>query len=71
LPKLAGGIEGLAEFVIHQLAKAGLATTLRSLSVDPLQLPHLAAQASKQWTAGFNPRPVAEQDLLDLYQRAY
>jgi alcohol dehydrogenase len=71
LPKLAGGIEGLANFVSHQLTQAGLATTLRSLSVDPLQLPHLATQASKQWTASFNPRPVGEQDLLELYQRAY
>jgi alcohol dehydrogenase class IV len=39
--------------------------------VDPLKLPHLASQAAKQWTAGFNPRPVQEEDLLELYQRAY
>jgi alcohol dehydrogenase class IV len=71
LPKLGGGVEGLAEFVAVLLAKAGLATTLRSLSVDPLKLPHLATQAAKQWTAGFNPRPVREDDLLDLYQQAY
>ena len=71
LPKPGGGIEGLADFVAAMLTKAGLATTLRSLSVDPLKLPHLAAQAAKQWTAGFNPRPVSEDELLGLYQQAY
>jgi len=71
LPKLDGGVDGLADFVSVLLAKAGLATTLRSLAVDPLRLPHLATQAAKQWTAGFNPRPVGEEDLLGLYQRAY
>jgi alcohol dehydrogenase len=71
LPKLEGGVAGLADFVGVLLTKAGLATTLRSLSVDPLKLPHLAAQAAKQWTAGFNPRPVEEADLLELYQQAF
>jgi alcohol dehydrogenase len=71
LPKLVGGIPGLADFVTVLLSKAGLATTLRSLGVDPLKLPQLAGQAAKQWTAGFNPRPVGEEDLLDLYQQAY
>jgi alcohol dehydrogenase len=71
LPKMDGGVEGLSEFVARLLTKAGLATTLRSLSVDPLKLPHLATQAAKQWTAGFNPRTVGEEDLLGLYQQAY
>jgi alcohol dehydrogenase len=71
LPKPEGGVEGLADFVADLLARAGLATTLRTLGVDPLKLPHMAAQATKQWTAGFNPRPVKEEDLLGLYQRAY
>src|SRR4051794_6006498 len=57
LPKPDGGVAGLADFVALLLTKAGLATTLRSLSVDPMKLPHLATQAAKQWTAGFNPRP--------------
>jgi len=71
LPKVEGGVEGLSDFVARLLTKAGLATTLRSLSVDPLKLPQLATQAAKQWTAGFNPRVVGEEDLLGLYQRAY
>jgi len=71
LPKLEGGVEGLADFVAVLLAKADLATTLRSLSIDPLKLPHMATQAARQWTAGFNPRPVTEEQFLSLYQQAY
>jgi alcohol dehydrogenase len=71
LPKLHGGVPGLADFVAEMLHRAGLATTLRPLGVDPLKLPQLAGQAAKQWTAGFNPRPVSEEDLLALYQQAF
>ena len=34
-------------------------------------LPELAAEAEKQWTAGFNPRPVTRVELLELYEAAY
>lgn len=71
LPRASEGIEGLAEFVSRMLSLAGLSTSLRALRVDPLQLPQLAAQASKQWTATFNPRPVTEEVLFGLYQQAY
>jgi len=71
LPKLAGGVPGLADFVSAMLARAGLATKLRPLGVDPLKLPHMASQAAKQWTATFNPRPVGEDELLALYQQAF
>src|SRR6186997_1241799 len=64
LPKLAGGVSGLADFVSAMLGGAGLATTLRPLGVDPLKLPHMAAQAAKQWTATFNPRAVSEEERL-------
>ena len=71
LPKLEGGVTGWRILSAQLLTKAGLATTLRPLGVDPLKLPHLAAQAAKQWTASFNPRPVGEEELLGLYQQAY
>jgi alcohol dehydrogenase len=71
LPKLEGGVAGLSDFVCDMLHLAGLATKLRPLGIDPLKLPHLAGQAAKQWTAGFNPRPVSEEDLLALYQQAF
>ena len=71
LPKLAGGVSGLADFVAAMLAKAGLATTLRPLGIDPRKFPLLATQATKQWTATFNPRTPTEEDFLALYQQAY
>ena len=68
---IADVVAGLAEFVTRMLAQAGLETRLRPLGVDPLKLPALAAQATKQWTASFNPRPASEDDLVDLYQQAF
>jgi alcohol dehydrogenase len=71
LPKLEGGVGGLTDFVSELLTKAGLATRLRPLGVDPLKLPQLAAQAAKQWTATFNPRAASEEDFLAMYQQAF
>jgi hypothetical protein len=34
-------------------------------------LPGLAADASRQWTARFNPRAVSERELLELYEAAH
>jgi len=31
----------------------------------------LAEEANQQWTARFNPRPVAEADILGLYRAAW
>jgi alcohol dehydrogenase len=71
LPRIDGGVTGLADFVSQMLACAGLATTLRPLGVDPLRLRDMANQAAKQWTATFNPRTVNEQDLFGLYEQAF
>jgi alcohol dehydrogenase len=50
---------------------AGLPTTLSECGVSPTILPLLADEAGQQWTARFNPRPVAEADLLGLYVAAF
>ena len=42
---------------------AGLPTRLRDCGVSESILPLLAEEASEQWTARFNPRPVTEADL--------
>jgi hypothetical protein len=34
-------------------------------------LPELAKEAARQWTARFNPRPVQENDLLEIYRCVY
>ena len=36
----------------------------------PTEWLKMAAVAAKQWTATFNPRPVTEDDLLQIYRKA-
>lgn len=71
MPQAAAGAEGLAEFITALVAKAGLATKLSALSVDESRLAELAADAAQQWTATFNPRKVAVDDLLAVYRQAF
>ena len=37
----------------------------------PLNLPALAADAAKQWTGTFNPRPLHPDDIVALYRQAF
>ena len=53
------------------LALTGLPTTLSASGVKREALASLAAEAAKQWTAGFNPRPVAKEDFVRLYEAAF
>ena len=62
--RLARRLEALRE-------AAGLPRTLRDLDVSESSLPELAAMAATQWTANFNPRPVAAPELLEIYRLAY
>jgi alcohol dehydrogenase len=39
--------------------------------VPVAEVPALAAEAARQWTAQFNPRPVTETDFAALYQAAF
>ncbi len=50
---------------------AGVAGRLRDLGVEEADLEVLATQASKQWTAQFNPRAVSASDMLSLYEAAF
>lgn len=61
----------LADTVERLLSAADLPRTLRELGVPQAALPQLAEQASRQWTAGFNPRPVDARACLALYERAF
>jgi alcohol dehydrogenase len=63
---------GLLDERIEELRRmAGLPESLRDYSIPRECFPELAADAEQQWTAGFNPRPVGRQELLDLYEAAY
>ena len=61
----------LAELVAEFSAKAGLPASLRECGVEQSQLELMASEAARQWTGGFNPRPVGRNELLELYQAAY
>jgi alcohol dehydrogenase len=62
---------GLAAKVEWLLNLAGMPRSLADCSVTPSSIPLLAAEAARQWTAGFNPRPVGEKDFIQLFQAAF
>jgi alcohol dehydrogenase len=70
-PDQRAGSNGLAQFLAEAAASAGLATRLRDQGVDRDRLPQLAADAIKQWTAGFNPVEMQHEGFLRLYEQAY
>jgi alcohol dehydrogenase len=66
-----GSGEELAVRIEALRAGAGLPGRLREVGVERSSLGELAREAAGQWTASFNPRPVGEGDLLQLYEQAY
>jgi alcohol dehydrogenase len=62
---------GLAARVEWLLNLAGMPRSLADCSVTPSSIPLLAAEAARQWTAGFNPRPVGEKDFVQLFEAAF
>ena len=62
---------GLAAKVEWLLNLAGMPRSLADCGVTRSSIPLLAAEAAKQWTAGFNPRPVGEKDFLGLFEAAF
>jgi alcohol dehydrogenase len=67
---LGDGAEALARRVAALLRSAELPAGLAECGVSRSILPLLAEEASQQWTARFNPRPVTEADLFRLYEAA-
>ena len=53
------------------LQLAGLSRSLRDCGVSQEDIPSLAAEAAKQWTANFNPRPVSAADFHQIYGEAF
>jgi alcohol dehydrogenase len=65
-----GAAETLACRVSDLMGLAQLPARLGACGISKGILPLLAEEANQQWTARFNPRPVAEADLLALYEAA-
>jgi alcohol dehydrogenase len=64
-------IDALLSRVESLLNLAGIARSLKELGVKPAGVRKLADEASRQWTAGFNPRPVRARDFQALYRAAF
>jgi alcohol dehydrogenase len=60
----------LAGWLADLVVAGGLAPSLSAAGIAIPDLGTLAAAAASQWTAGFNPRPVAIEDLARLYEDA-
>lgn len=60
--------ERLAQMVVAWLREAGLATSLKDLSVPESEIGHFISEALKQWTGTFNPIPLNEDRVRALYQ---
>jgi len=67
----ADGPDRLEKRLNQLLEFAGLPARLSACGVKREAIELLADEAAKQWTAGFNPRPVSREDFLELYRRAY
>jgi alcohol dehydrogenase len=67
---LGGAAETLAQHLARLMKLAGLPTTLTDCGVSRGILPLLAEEAAQQWTARFNPRPVTDAEILELYAAA-
>ncbi len=65
------GSDLLAEHIQSLIATAGAPTSLTECNVDPSLMDQLAEEASRQWTGNFNPRPVDESSLRELYECAF
>lgn len=60
----------LARWLDGVLEAAGLPRRLRDVGVAPEECATLSAEAARQWTARFNPRPVTADDFLEIYRGA-
>ena len=60
----------LATWLEGVVRAGGLAPSLSAAGIAAPDLGFLAAAAASQWTAGFNPRAVAVEDLTKLYEDA-
>jgi len=63
-----GGSEGLAGTIESLLEHARIPNRLSAYNILENDLPDLAEEAARQWTAQFNPRPVTATDLLQVYR---
>ncbi len=64
-------VEGLIQGLRQMLNDAEIIPSLALAGVPLEAIPMLAAEASQQWTAKFNPRPLQREDFETLYRQAW
>lgn len=76
-PEIAAVSDGVERAVSALVARlesllnlAGIPRSLEAFGVVPDEIPMLAAEAARQWTATFNPRPIRAEDFEVLYRKA-
>ena len=66
----AEAVAVLASTLSAFVRQAELPTSIAACGIGAGDVPALAEEAARQWTAGFNPRAVGEPDLAGLYQES-
>ena len=61
----------LIEKIYSILKLAKIPSFLNDLGFSPSDIPSLALEASEQWTANFNPRPVSRDDFESIYSNLF
>ena len=64
-------LQALVAWLEHLLDMAEMPRSLSQCGVERSMIPTMAAEAAKQWTATFNPRPISAADFVQLYEAAY
>ena len=64
------GVDALIKRLVQLVDFASLPTSLSACGVKRDAIPMLAEEAGRQWTAGFNPRPLSQKDFEGLYESA-
>jgi alcohol dehydrogenase len=69
--ELPDGANSLVTWLGELLDQAGMPKSLAVCGVERSSIPTMAAEAAKQWTAGFNPRAIGEADFVKLYDEVF
>jgi len=64
-------LNALVSWLERLLDIAEMPRSLAQCGVERSMIPTMAGEAAKQWTATFNPRPIAAPDFVKLYETAF
>ena len=71
LAGIGDDVDSLITALRKHLQLAGFPKSLSACAVKATKIPALAEEASRQWTAGFNPVPVTQADFVKLYESVF